>query len=311
MDFLSEGRENSPRMDPLLEWNTVGDGTRLQLRFPDGRHVTFDRDADRVAQCLESLEARDYRPDEVAHALIDLLGQRRAFSSLTDAGADWALDLYDYVFRQARVGADTTMSDVDAARAVPVTVLGNGWMRDQTFAAVDALGMRFTCETCELDAGALLVVASDQFDPQLCLEANAFAVGAGAKAIFVHRELGHIVFGPFVIPGQSACYDCYYERVRASMPHKDEFDAQALAAVERRATRRTPSRIVAGLTQSLLATHVLAAAAGAYDLCEPGTIISFDVVSMKKVRQPVQKLPRCPTCSMAGVRPRRAIRAIA
>lgn len=311
MTVLPDGGVDRPGIDPLLEWNFVGDGTRLQLRFPDGRHITFDHDVERVAQCLESLAAGQYHTDDVAHALIDLLGQRRAFSSLSDAGADWALDVYDHAFRLAKRRSDVTASDIDVARRVPIAVLGEGWLCDQVLAAIDALGMNCTRGLDALADGALLVVASDQFDPDLFSQGNARAVSVGAKALFVHRELGCLVMGPFVIPGQTACFDCYRERLRAVTRHKDEFDSRAMAAAEGRSVRRAPSRILAGLSQSLLATHVLAAAAGAYDLFDPGSIVSFDVVSMKKMRQPVLKMPRCPTCSIAGTHPPRAIRTIA
>ena len=41
------------RLDPLLTWTVFDGGKRLQLRFPDGNHITFDSDAETVARCLE------------------------------------------------------------------------------------------------------------------------------------------------------------------------------------------------------------------------------------------------------------------
>lgn len=303
--------KNAPRrLDPLLEWNLVGD-ERLQLRFPDGRDVTFEAGAAAIAQCLADLAAGVERRNEIADALIAFLQQRRGLTALADAGKDWAIDVYEYVLRQAGSRPGDTDRCVEMVREVPLAFCGEGWMHEQACAAAEALGMRRRIDIDDLGSGSLLLACADRYDPDLFLGANARALKAGAKVFFAHRQWGRIVLGPFVIPGQSACYACYLERRRANSRFKDEFAARIHAAATSRGMVPTPpSRIAAGLAQALLATHLLAAAAGAYELFEPGRIVAFDIVSLDKSYQSVLKLPRCPACSDAGKRPQRAIRAI-
>lgn len=298
-----------PRLDPSLEWNLVGSGDRLQLRFPDGQSITFDRDVARLDRCLAALAAGTFEADDVGLALLSLLRERSALTVLDDAGADWAIDIYEFAFRRAQGPEGAPRSDVNAARGTPLCVFGSGWMQEQALAAAEALGMRRRVLIDELGPDGLLLVTSDRYDPDFFRSANRQAVSTGARAVFAHRQLSRIVVGPLVLPRESACYECYFQRQRAASRFKAEFDSRVRAAAAARATAaRSPSRVAAGLCQSLLALLLLAAAARAYDVFEPGTLVSFDVLTLEKSRQPVLRLPRCSVCSDAGSRPGRAVR---
>lgn len=305
-------RQQHIGIDPLLEWNLLSTGDRLQLRFPDGRHVTFDRDGHRILGCLTALASGDLQPDTLTSALVEMLRDRRALSSIEDAGCDWAVDVYDYVFRRAGSSHDRMgRCDANTARTVSVATYGNGWAHDLVAESADLLGLRNVVDVDAITADSLLIVASNLNDPTLFSQMNARAVGVGARVLFVHRNQGRLVIGPLVIPGETACYACYLTRRRASAKFKDEFDSHSSMVVNPRARDNSPSAVAKGLCQSLIALHMLSAAAGAYDLIEPGTIYSFDIVTMEKLRQPILKVARCQVCSGYGGSPKHAVRAIA
>lgn len=299
------------RLDPLLEWNLLSNGTSLQVRFPDGRHITFDRDAAQILECLLAIESGGRSTDSITSSLLAILDARSAFSSIIDAGCDWALDVYDYVFRQGNAALSENRCCVRAAREVPIANAGNGWMNELAKQSTRLLGFENVTSVDSISSHSLLIAASDRYDPSLFSSINAISVGAGSRVLFVHRHLGRLVIGPLVIPGKTACYHCYQTRRRASARFKDEFDANARENSHSDRCDRHPSVVAKGLCQSLISLHILGAAAEAYDLFEPGTIYSYDVVSMEKLRQPILKVTGCRACSANGDAPPRAVRAIA
>ena len=56
-------------------------------------------------------------------------------------------------------------------------------------------------------------------------DANRELLQAGLPALYACVTGRGIRIGPAVIPGQTACYECFYQRLRNGMTFLDEFDA--------------------------------------------------------------------------------------
>ncbi len=305
---------SAQRLNMLVSWHYLDDG-RLQLRFPDGDHLTFDAHRDTIVATVEALAAGEAAPDgPVAHELVALLAERRMF--VATPTADWLVDAIDYVVSLSDDGRGQTAkgrSPIVRARQTRLVIDGVGWLADRVRAAAGQAGLDVADAAGDI-AGAgggprLLVAVADMIAYDHFSRVNADAVASGTPVMFLWREVARLVMGPLVLPGETACFECYRTRVRANMAFIGEFDALARWTPDSR--RPQSSAVSNGLAETLIARTLLFAAAQAWDLFEPGTIHSFDALSLETQRQPVLKVARCPVCSPHAARPARSIRAIA
>lgn len=103
--------------------------------------------------------------------------------------------------------------------------------------------------------------------------------------------------GPTVIPGRTACYECFDRRARGTMeddtPFQPGTDGDAISASP--TPLQSHARIVAGWVATDL-FQLMETGAGV----TLGGVIHFDLYRMTVEPNPVLKLPRCPTCGPSG-----------
>lgn len=293
----------SRRLNSLLTWHPLPDGRGLQLRFPDGDHITIDEDADRASTALAALAAGEQPPEgSFEDELLALLSGRRMITESSDK-RDWFVDSLDYFLGLAERDRQRA-SPVARARRVKVDLVGVGWLADLAKEAIALTGF----EPAQ-DGGSITFAVSDLISYDLFSEVNAQAVREGRQCFFAWREVARIVTGPLVLPRQSACFDCYRARVRANVSFAAEFDAHA--AWDPSKSEMAGSELARGVARGFLSRQLLLAAAGAYETVEPGTLHAFDLLSFESSRQPVLRMPRCTVCGHRERQPIRAVRAIA
>jgi hypothetical protein len=140
---------------------------------------------------------------------------------------------------------------------------------------------------------------------------NAQAVSRRQKAVFIWREVSRVVVGPLVLPGESACLECYRSRVRFYTSFPDEFEAYAaLDPKNMPLANRVRGELGYGLIRAFVARYLLLLSRGAYELFNPGTLYGIDLISLETTRQPILKLPRCAVCGRLSHKPEPAIRSI-
>ena len=314
---------STARLNPAVTWIRV-DSERLLLRFPDGEQVTFDRSTDLIERVLRDLQAagapfpsgpgRTSSPvsataagtgsdEELEGVRVDLLGfldKHGALSHVESSENDWFLSHLAHV-EAVSAGESRQVSQ-------RVSVRGSGWLRDLVAGALAPL---IPCTDGEL-AGrpdTLAVAVSDWNDLELFRRENERAIAAGQSITFIGRSGSELITGPFVLPGASACFECYYRRLEYNANFPAEFAAYARVASEQAASgERGESAVARGMAEFLIRRHVLAAARRLSILLEPGTILAFDCMHLSARRTPVLKVPRCRVCGRRVGKPQRTIR---
>jgi len=142
---------------------------------------------------------------------------------------------------------------------------------------------------------ACLVATSDFGGSQLMLEWNAFCVENRVHFLPVVLERFTGTIGPLVIPGETACYECFRLRENSNMDAPEIERAPELGAAERQA--------VTGFHPAM--ANVLGDLA-AMELCKiygggmwwsPNRVIEVNLLGPAIFPRRVLKLPLCPTCS--------------
>jgi thiazole/oxazole-forming peptide maturase SagC family component len=173
----------------------------------------------------------------------------------------------------------------------------NGQLLDSEWPLAKPLDYQTWQEGLADDDLSCLVATSDFGGPQLMQEWNRFCVESDIYflAVVLHRLVGTI--GPFVIPRETACYECMRLRENSNMLDP---------GIERAAEDSAPERqAITGFHPSML--NVLGELA-ALELCKfyGGTswradhIIEVNLLVPSVVSRRVLKLPLCPVCSDAA-----------
>jgi bacteriocin biosynthesis cyclodehydratase domain-containing protein len=296
------------RLNRAISWNFVIENETIQIRFPDGDHVTIESHVAEIAQILNAL-ADGREPDtanDLSQEVIDLLMRRHVLIQSDAACTDWLEDMLEYVL--AASSRQTTPASLLAeARKHSFSVAGTGWLADVARDACALAGLTVSDPQEQPDRHCIIAV-SDRVSYDRFSRLNREACDAGTPIIFFWREVARIVCGPLVLPGESGCFECYRSRVRANIKFAAEFDA--LARLDDGAAPSLGSPIAEGAARAFIARQLLAVAAGAYHMVEPNTLYSFDTLSLASDRQSFLRTPRCVACGSRRAEPARAIRAV-
>jgi bacteriocin biosynthesis cyclodehydratase domain-containing protein len=114
-------------------------------------------------------------------------------------------------------------------------------------------------------------------------------------AVIENKELQ---LGPAVIPGQTACYQCFEYRLRANLSHLEHYDAFATAF---NSLQQLPDFGVLPPFSELLANYAVLEAmkllSDEFAATTVGKLLTLQLDTMVGQLHPVLKIPRCPHCS--------------
>jgi bacteriocin biosynthesis cyclodehydratase domain-containing protein len=148
-----------------------------------------------------------------------------------------------------------------------------------------------------------VLVALDRWQPALMRTVNKLCVDKGVAWIGVQPENEVTsVIGPFVIPGESACFECLDRRRQANFMESAELQEALDRLVQQDPSAAVyVSRSVGPLFEPAVAmaiTEVIKAAAGLeFHLSTLNRAVAFTPFAIETEAMPVLKLPRCPVCS--------------
>lgn len=158
-----------------------------------------------------------------------------------------------------------------------------------------------------------IVAVLDRWIPELLRRVNRLCVRAKRPWLPVYPESEvRLLVGPFVVPGESACFDCFDERRRLNLGgvRRIQSAVDRIAVVQPDITRYL-ARSVAPLYESAIAsgvTEVLKHALGLHTLMFAiNQVMAVCPFLAETDPMPALKLPRCPTCSRMAAHPTRRV----
>ena len=143
------------------------------------------------------------------------------------------------------------------------------------------------------DAARGVVVAGARPDTLLLRTVSGEAWRRGLPLLPVTVDGPHLVVGPYVVPGESACLRCYRRRVRQHDPAA-ESSAHLAAAYDADPSLRPGGWLpaLAQLAAGIVATTLAGDAAG----LAPGEVRMLDVLTLVPSRGAVVGFTGCPDC---------------
>ncbi len=135
------------------------------------------------------------------------------------------------------------------------------------------------------------LVVSLPYDRDFIRAENRASMKSATPTFYASITRGVVEFGPYVIPWQSACFECVEHRLEAAQENTD-FDRAKWTEV--RSSKRTANleAVLRELSISMLVT--LSGSAGETHLINGQTIYHPRTASFTK--HPVLKVPGCPAC---------------
>jgi len=212
-----------PVLHPATQMTQLS-GDRLQLRGVD-IHVTLrDRngalrevlascDGTRSREAIVAIAAREFAKDEI-HGLLDVLvAQNFVVEEDISFGLE-PLVHYTDVIRRRLSPLD---EDIPTAVGGPKTVglFGTGIVAESVAKRVATIGWNVVRQPDDMADLGLLLAVSDNYDHRFFRGINCRAVERGRPLLIGGMDQNRIHLGPFVLPGATACFECFYHRSRA------------------------------------------------------------------------------------------------
>ncbi len=154
------------------------------------------------------------------------------------------------------------------------------------------------CAECDEHASDRLTICVwEQLDPKLILQVNEAACREARPCLFVDLSHGcHATIGPFYVPGESSCYDCYRQRWRQNTAALAEADAAWDAAHERPAVPHGTLPAFRYQAAGLAASEVFAFISRHRPLRTLNRAVTVDFEALRMWSEPVWRVPWCPSC---------------
>lgn len=195
-------------------------------------------------------------------------------------------------------GAQPVLRDAGSGKG-PVVLEGSASL-------VEAAGSRLAELGCEiLDPSGLLdtekrptlgVLIDDRLEIREHLRLNREFLGSGIPFLSARLYGSRCELGPLALPGLSACYECYWERLQGSISTVPEW----LADGKESAMSAGPIReSLARIAVELLSLEVERLLSGRSVPSLLGRAVSFDASTITATSHPVVEAPDCGACRFA------------
>lgn len=145
----------------------------------------------------------------------------------------------------------------------------------------------------------LIVLASDAMSLAGVDEVNTITQDTRVPWLLVRVDRSSALIGPYVVPGETACFTCYELRARANAERPQEHEALF------HAWRRAPAASADFATPpeygmilgNWIALDLMRTIVNGRNSAATGRIIALDLHSLATTFREILRLPRCPVCS--------------
>jgi bacteriocin biosynthesis cyclodehydratase domain-containing protein len=308
-------------LHPALEVVALADG-RFQLRGLND-NLTFEDSSGVIALLFARCDGMTHAGEILVHLyddrqqeqfvrLISLLYQKGMLVKATEAfQGDPFLRQVDLLGRQVSGYFDSGAQGhypfgpvaVSELPSVTVALFGKGILFNAAASLLTNWGIKIV-HNPDADFGgpkSMALVCSDVDDRIEMLRLNAKFIAAGTPALYACVSEYLVRIGPLVVPGASACFECYDRRVRSLLFHADEFDAFIRDNHHKKQSETGSPMMAGGLGGFLVASTLIKFVCGVPHLANVGDILELNVISNKMSVSSVLKLPRCHVCGAGSV----------
>lgn len=294
------------QINPAVGLNVIDENV-IQFRFPNSNHITLRHSSSFYGHILDktgTLKPKGWM-DVIADAGVAANEVEDVFSMLTDIGVlvDGERPMEDHL--DALLAHEDVLSKfsrhvLQLPAFQTVSVAGDGVIADAV--------RDFVSEQKDfalVDEGEFRIIVADE--ERIGVLSELWKSTKGAKfAAAVWSDGISFRFGPLWVPNESACFECFLDRSRASSQFPEEFEAMRsnkFAATKR--PKFTQGQM--GLLTFALERYLRLIYNGLFDVVEPGVIENLNFFGGDRKVQRVLRNPYCDNCS-AGSMSSRAVR---
>ena len=247
---------------------------------------------DLIASGLDPQDALTGFPAEqkadAAERILEMLRQRK----LIIAGNRSEKTVIDPIYPWLRHIAAADKASLHCA------VVGDGLLASIVTEELSEIGMKpFRCHAnLDLRAAAdmnFAVVCLDHPNEALLRKLNRIAVKRNIALLYVSLDRHIASIGPLVLPRATACYECYYHRVRSSRKTM-EIENVTLSSSQ-------PSRVVARLAAAQAVATILRFISGASFDLHLTSVLRHNLLDGRSGYSTILKIPRCSVCGSANL----------
>lgn len=312
--------ENQVRIQlhPAISWQQF-DQHHLQIRVPDGQHITLTEHCSVVDSLLRYLgEAKSLDEtlawglsrqieEQVLHGALSTLHQ---YSIVVEADTLSVSANSGEFFKYTDFYAQTSRSlrrGLPAPYFSQMTLLGEGVIREAVSQVLCQLPTPSSLDA-PLPRKALRILCSDQGDQSYIRQQNQLAHQANEALLVVQLSEERLSIGPLYIPEESACYECFTLRKRAASNFLPELMGLQQQRPERSADVQADV-VLTHLIKYAVGRYLAIVNSGMFHLIKPNEIETWDLLKAERHVGEVLQVPRCDVCGMKkNSDPVRAIR---
>lgn len=285
----------------------------LQFRFPDSHHITMECDAACLADILtwktdasgpewaEMLRASDLDLDDgIAEDIVQSL---QNICVLIES-ANKTKTLGEAIFMHAHLLTKSAKSSFEVPTINKVSIVGDGVVGNIVSEIVTQMSLGQS--RCAQESEYKIIVSDS---PAFGSIREVYKSSGEAKFKSVAwMDEGSFRIGPLHIKGESACFECFLSRTEATAHFFEE------AVSFNRGKRGNERSLEIGLMEKNLIRfsierHLRLVVNGQFNIIDPGTVESWNLLSGENSTVPVLRNPYC-DCGAASGRPTKAIRDI-
>ncbi|MDP4535126.1 hypothetical protein Q3O60_02860 [Alkalimonas collagenimarina] len=304
---------------PAISWLQF-DSEHLQIRVPDGQHITLEERANETRQILEMLSQPHSYEATIAWAdsqnidrdIVDtVLSTLNDYSMIVETNHAHQSGLPG-VFRNVLDFNINASKALRSGLAFPyfnqVEVVGDCDIQAMVADSAAEVETFLMAQTTGSERRPIRIVCTVTGDQQFLRKQNQQAVAEKVAMLPIQWSDDMFTIGPLYIPDESACYECLTIRRRASSNYLAELDGWLSSAVQRSHTPKF-DRPMQNLIGFAVSRYLLIVGCGMFHLIKPNEVESWDVIKAEKKIGEVLKVPRCGVCGRKKASdPTRAIR---
>ncbi len=145
------------------------------------------------------------------------------------------------------------------------------------------------------DCDLVICIKTDDINEKDVLEINKSNKNRNQNCLFVDLDLGtHVAVGPFVIPQETACYECYFERRLANKDYATKHDYTGKRTIVSNKSNR--AYLQEAMISSLIVKEVLSFMASNTPK-SLNNVIYFDTEEMELWEEGLLQYPNCTICN--------------